>query len=227
MKDLVKRGRHPADPTGEVYGDTHWPLPTRYDRDPTMYVAINRETMTFLGRGEYRVLWAKATGLAKPEDIVIGEAGLSKTYSPFTDTELKLLHRNSTGLQHEGFEYGAMLQACKAIGLNLTPEEIPSELVRLPSPATDNTKLASPAPKPLVAKPVGKSPTQGARPKPGTATGRIWEVADQVYAQHPDEDMKFIRAEIIRLAVAEGINQATVQVQYGKWKGSINMKTGA
>lgn len=226
MRDLVTRGRHPADPTGEVYGDTHWPLPNYYDREPPMNVAINRKTMTFIGLGEYRVVWAKALDEVAPEAIVIGEAASSQTYSKFTDAELRLLYRNTTGLQYEGSDYSALLQSCKALGLQLEPLPTPPELVRLPNRPVPETPALTPRKTP-VAKVKGATPTPGTRPKPGTVTGRVWDIADEVAAAMPDADHKAQRAEIIRRAVAEGINLATVQVQYSKWRGSKNLTAGA
>lgn len=228
MRDLVTRGRHPADPTGEVYGDTHWPLPNYYDREPPMNVAINRKTMTFIGLGEYRVVWAKAVEEVAPEAIVIGEAASSQTYSKFTDTELKLLYRNTTGLQYEGSDYNALLQSCKALGLKLEPLPTPPGLVRLPNRPVPETSAPTPSKTPVArAKGATPTPSPSARPKAGTVTGRIWDIADEVAAAMPDADHKVQRAEIIRRAVAEGINPATVQVQYNKWKGSKNQVTGA
>jgi hypothetical protein len=29
--DLGERGTHPADPDGEVFGDTHWPMPQPHE----------------------------------------------------------------------------------------------------------------------------------------------------------------------------------------------------
>jgi len=188
-----------------------------------MNVAINRKTMTFIGLGEYRVVWAKAVDEVAPEAIVIGEATSSRTYSVFTDTELKLLYRNTTGLQYEGSDYSALLQSCKALGLKLEPLPIPPGLVRLPNRPVPETPAPTPSKTPVAR---AKEATPSARPKAGTVTGRVWDIADEVAAAMPDADHKVQRAEIIRRAVAEGINPATVQVQYNKWKGSKNQVAG-
>ena len=190
-----------------------------------MNVAINRETMTFICLGEYRVAWAKALAKVAPEAIVIGEAEASRTYSKFTDMELKLLYRNTTGFHYEGFDYNALLQSCKALGLKLEPLPTPPEMLRLPNrPAPGNP---TPAPRNTrVAQEKKGPPTQGPRPKPGSVTGRVWDIADEVVGAMPDADYKAWRAETIQRAVAEGINPATVQVQYGKWKGSRNQAEG-
>lgn len=54
------------------------------------------------------------------------------------------------------------------------------------------------------------------RPKATTATGLVWQLADELSAKCegaiPD------RKELIAACEAEGINPATAQVQFGKWK---------
>lgn len=227
MSDLVKRGRHPIDPTGEVYGDHHWPLPTHYDFEPTMHIAINRDTMTFIGLGEYRMVWHKAEQEGIPPNaIVIGEANAKRTYSALTDMELKMLYRNTTGYQHDGFDYSAMIQSCRALGLALEPLPTPSGLLKratsLPQEKTAPTSRKTALP----AKVKGSSGPI-ARPKPGTATGQVWDIADQVVTSMPDSPVKALRAEIIKRATEAGINPATAQVQYGKWKASKSTDPGS
>ena len=41
------RGRHPNDPTGEFYGDSHWPLPLPHERgnEMTHYMLIDVTTV--------------------------------------------------------------------------------------------------------------------------------------------------------------------------------------
>jgi hypothetical protein len=53
------------------------------------------------------------------------------------------------------------------------------------------------------------------RPKAGTATGRVWQICDELSAASnaPAE-----RAQVIAKATAEGINAATVATQHGKWR---------
>lgn len=221
MADLVNRGRHPVDPTGERFGDTHWPLSTYQYSDPIMQVAINRATMTFIGLGEYRVLWDKAISEAESPAIVIGDAQANRTYSAFTDLELKLLYSNTTGFKHEGFDYNALLQSCRALGLKLEPLPNPPGMGRSSYTPTGNapTERAKPA----VAKEVRAPQSPSTRPKSGTATGRVWDIGDEVAASMPGAAAATIRSEVVRRAVDEGINKATVQVQYSKWKASTNL----
>lgn len=188
-----------------------------------MKVGINRETMTFVALGEYSMVWAKGMEQVKSEAFVIGPAEESRTYSKFSELELKLLYRNTTGYSHEGTDYNALLQSCKTLGLKQEPLAGTPVVI----PRTQPT-VQTPTPrKPLVARVEGGPPTPSARPKAGTATGRVWEVADEVLATMPDADPKAVRAEVLARCTAEGINPATVQVQYGKWRGSRNTATGA
>lgn len=218
-----RRGRHPADPTGKLYGETHQPLPNQYDREPPMNIVINRETMTFIARGEYRTIWDLAIQQVDPEAIVIGETERNRTYSCFTDCELKLLYRNTTGFQHEGQDYSAMLQICKALGKQVPVTPTPEGLIRL-------NKATVPVPKSPVNAPL-LPPTEkswggrakGTRPKAGSSTGRVWDLADSILDSMPNLAVKELRAEIIRRSTEEGINPATAQVQYGKWKASKNL----
>lgn len=56
-------------------------------------------------------------------------------------------------------------------------------------------------------------------PKAGSKTGRVWEIADSIYAQSgQSSDFKALRKQIVEACEAEGINSSTASVQYGKWK---------
>lgn len=53
------------------------------------------------------------------------------------------------------------------------------------------------------------------RPKAGTATGRVWEIADALSAQ---EGAPVARKKVLEATGAEEINAATAATQYGKWR---------
>lgn len=53
------------------------------------------------------------------------------------------------------------------------------------------------------------------RPKAGTKTGRIWEIADSLSAQ---EGAPVARKKVLEAAMAEDINAATAATQYGRWR---------
>jgi hypothetical protein len=64
---------------------------------------------------------------------------------------------------------------------------------------------------------VEKQPSQNGvtRPRSGTATGRVWEIADSISASKgsPAE-----RGEVMTAGLAENLNQATIATQYGRWR---------
>lgn len=53
------------------------------------------------------------------------------------------------------------------------------------------------------------------RPKSGTQTGRVWEIADELskVAGKPAA-----RKDVINTGVSEKINPATLATQYGRWR---------
>lgn len=53
------------------------------------------------------------------------------------------------------------------------------------------------------------------RPKGGTKTGRVWEIAD---AQSNALGSPALRAPVLETAIGEGINSATAATQYGRWR---------
>ena len=53
------------------------------------------------------------------------------------------------------------------------------------------------------------------RPKAGTKTGRIWEIADSLSAR---EGAPVARKKVLEAAMAEDINAATAATQYGRWR---------
>lgn len=88
------------------------------------------------------------------------------------------------------------------------------------------TGKATPAPRPAQA-PSG--PT--VRPAAGTATGKVWELADTHYALLYSAGSvaalnvqlagnKAFRRQVIELCVDAGINPSTASVQFGKWLSS-------
>lgn len=64
--------------------------------------------------------------------------------------------------------------------------------------------------------PVVKDTVNGVtRPKAGTATGRVWEIADALSkkTKKPIE-----RKAVLEATAGEGINPATAATQYGRWR---------
>lgn len=70
----------------------------------------------------------------------------------------------------------------------------------------------------------GGLPSSSSRPKEGSMTGRVWEVADWLYGEQQPQNIhcKGLRADIIRICVENDINQATASTQFAKWKNHQN-----
>jgi hypothetical protein len=64
------------------------------------------------------------------------------------------------------------------------------------------------------------SPSSIVRPKSGSTTAKVWEIADEMRKLHPDLDQKSLRALIIPKCEENGINPATAATQFSKWKGA-------
>lgn len=226
MTEYVTRGRHPADPTGELFGDTHWPIPNTWEGGEMISVAFDRETLTVIATGDYRVLWAKAIMKFAPARIVIGRVEAPTTYSCFTEMELKLLHKNLTGIMPPAQDYPTLIKAVQAAVREIEPLPTPSILRPNRPPAYEYTELPF-GNKPVareIPKPLPKAtPKEITRPRAGTATGRVWDIADALADELGSWQGKDFRAKLIEKCSGEGINPATTQVQYSKWKGSRNL----
>lgn len=84
----------------------------------------------------------------------------------------------------------------------------------------DTNPKANAKAKPEKAKPekanVSKDTKNGVtRPKAGTATGKVWEHSDRITAS---AKRTAARAEVMEAAKKDGVNDATIATQYGKWR---------
>lgn len=52
------------------------------------------------------------------------------------------------------------------------------------------------------------------RPKPGSTTGKVWDIADKLAADYTGKEL---RRAVIKECEANGINASTGSVQFGKW----------
>lgn len=68
------------------------------------------------------------------------------------------------------------------------------------------------APKPPVAKDTQNGVT---RPKEGTQTGRVWEIADKISTEKGEPAP---RKEVLEAFIAEDGNPSTGATQYGRWR---------
>lgn len=59
------------------------------------------------------------------------------------------------------------------------------------------------------------------RPSAGTATGKVWEIADSISATN---NRPATRAEVVAAGAEAGINPATVTTQFGQWRRFYGIK---
>lgn len=174
-----------------------------------MYIGINLENLTVLGLNmDYRVLCE----IPGEEARIVAPADDPRTYKDLTIGEIRTLYLNYTG--------GQMAATDTQVG---AVWEFINHLKAQPGfePTTEVVATVIRAVAPKAPEAQGKAPA--GRPKAGTATGQVWDIADEVYAALEAAgpiDWKTLRAAVVAKAVAAGINPATVQVQFGKWKGS-------
>lgn len=218
-----RRGRHPADPTGEIFGDTHWPLPDRYTTMPPSYIALDKEELLFIGRGEYGTVWDESVKSTAPEDVVIGFSNSLKTYSVLEMGELRTLYRNTTGSKApKGASYPELLDLCCALGESVEPYPTPDHLMAAAHKQEVQENSVAPPKKSREKKPKSTSvaPRSSKRPKEGSTTARVWDLADEAFAKDGTLDKKELRSLVLLACEKAGINKSTASVQFGKWWGS-------
>lgn len=77
----------------------------------------------------------------------------------------------------------------------------------------DQAPKAEKAPKPEKAPKIEQNDV--VRPKAGTGTGKVWDIADQLSAQNGSPAG---RKEVLDATTEAGINVSTAATQYGKWR---------
>lgn len=174
------------------------------------WLLIDRDNLKILKRCGMNEGIAWANAICPNHVIIVGRFD-EYLFHNFTVRELRQLVRNmgwttaatDDGLIQELQKFSAELPIDKtslyAIE-RLTPTNAPDE----------------PKNRPIIADTASNSDL---KPKAGTATGRVWEVAQQVYAEGSfGKDFKALRSAIIEACRKEGINESTAATQYSKWK---------
>lgn len=89
--------------------------------------------------------------------------------------------------------------------------------------APAKTKRAK-APKPEKQPRAPAAPSE--RPKAGTTTAKVWDIADALLKTQKGKisDAKSFRTAVINECVEAGINSSTASVQFGKWKSSTSIQ---
>ena len=93
----------------------------------------------------------------------------------------------------------------------------PAYIAKKPS-ALDNINENDPLPEKeeFVPKVPRESSAGVNRPKPGSTTGKVWNIADTIAATISDD--KALRKAVIVECEAQGINKSTASVQFGYWR---------
>lgn len=179
---------------------------------------INSEKMVILKAAptvEQLEFWEE---LLAPEDncYICGTGGTA--FSVYTHLELRMLFSNMRGRDPGEREYSELVKMARLLADEATVDDTPVETLRQrlgrDLPPVDNR----PAPE----KGRGPKKTPGhkdsgppSRPKAGSTTAKVWDIADQMAEQAggmPD------RNDVIKACTDQGINPATASTQYGKWK---------
>lgn len=232
--DLGGRSRHPFDPTGEIYGDGHWPLPLPHERGTTMkymlidVTTVERTALLMIGSNQQVVLMGR---LMKAQGSnVIAPPLEGRGFSKFNLAQLQYLYWNSCHKSPVS-DYGELVIAClrafeAMTASEISIEELEAEVAKL-TPETDEFKVEATSAKQPAKAPVKRTAAPakpGEAPSATSTTGRVWVIADRVLASRPDitatTDWKPIRDAIITACESDGINKATAATQYSKYKAS-------
>ncbi|AUR88739.1 hypothetical protein NVP2117O_61 [Vibrio phage 2.117.O._10N.261.45.E9] len=141
-----------------------------------------------------------------------------KSFSVLSEAELRTLILNETGSEmSESMSYDKLVEKAKwcaeQLEVDATEEAVLAK--KLGREITPIQPIPQPEKKGRKTNPAtsgGKAPT---RPKAGTATGRVWDLADSVHTKVGDDIEKQM---VVDLCVAEGINPSTAGTQFGKWR---------
>jgi hypothetical protein len=237
LGSLGGRGRHPADPTGEFYGDSHWPLPLSHERGNKMnYMLIDvttPETTKLLLVGTLRQVQLHGQILKADGRNVIAPPLEGRGVSRLKMEELQYMLWNTWGkapidAKGAALPFGELLAQCLHAAQQVLPdgtsiELLEAEVAKIAPPPEDESEH-KPAAKP-VKKATPRTPQKpGEAPAATSTTGKVWIIADRVLESLSDitatTDWKPIREAIIAACESEGINKATAATQYSKYKAS-------
>jgi len=238
LGSLGGRGRHPADPTGEIYGDSHWPLPLPHERgnEMTHYMLIDvttMETAKLLLVGTLRQVQLHGQILKAQGRKIIAPPLEGRGLSRLKMEELQYMLWNTWGLspvnaKGEPKGFGDLLTECLHAAQQVLPdgtsiELLEAEVAKIAPPPEDEGEHKPEAK--LVKKAMPRTPQKpGEAPAATSTTGKVWIIADRVLAAHPavtaTTDWKPLRDAIIAACESEGINKATAATQYSKYKAS-------
>lgn len=191
-----------------------------------MYLLINLDQLKIVAKGQYQNLDNLALAEFPEDSYLIGPIDRKSTFESFSFDELSTLHRNLTN-NGGGFTQwdivSKLLELADKVPMHGTPPSpkalyIPPIPAVPPLPAGVQPWLQMPVEKPI-APPMPTAPSESVRPKAGTSTGRIWDIADRLLKENPlNLPISELKNYVVEIASQEGINPSTAQVQFGKWK---------
>lgn len=185
------------------------------------HVAIDRDSMEVLGVGGYRALSVLSVVLERPNTSIL-PVQENRSYSCFSHAQLSTLYAALAKVPFNG-AYAELVQAARALVLRIPPiaqseEQLNTVAERKFGPekfeqAVVRQKRVAAPKTPVVRKQA--DPSGIARPKSGSATGKVWDICDELAKSVKDKkQLKLLALEVAR---KEGINDSTLSVQFGKW----------
>lgn len=194
-----------------------------------MNILINNETMhvaKVTPTLEQAICWADIV-CPQGDFTIVGES--EEHYKGYTDYELRLIlksvdamgananvprenviHRIKEGAQHLGYDETPLEDLQSKLGL--AAGEMPHISLK---PASTSPAGKSPSTK--IKKSGGESSAVLKRPAAGTATGRVWEIIDDLITARGDGALVH-RDLVVEAGVKEGLNESTVKTQYSKYR---------
>jgi len=117
-------------------------------------------------------------------------------------------------------EFSQACQVCleRFTAMPDTPADIDALERQVALLAPDNSEAASSGGSPVATKVRSSAPS--VRPAGTSTTGKVWEVADQIFGEQDPKsaNWKVVREAIVKACEELGINGATAATQYSKWK---------
>lgn len=96
------------------------------------------------------------------------------------------------------------------------PKAKPAPAAKAPSAAAQKeAKAPKPAKEPKAPREALPEQNGVTRPAAGTKTGKVWDIADALSKKH---GRPATRGEVMEVAKAQDVNEATVATQYQRWR---------
>jgi len=188
------------------------------------YILIDNENLVFLKKAasiEALEYWADI--LIPKKDFLI--TGLNnRDYSCYTSYELRLLYKDMSGETiPDTIEYPKLIKG--VVHLLQTADTDRTSIEELVK------RLGRPLDKEHLPPPIeNEAPTKKApggsiipnRPKEGTTTAKVWQIADTIYRDFDiDLNNPDLRNRVISDCEKLGINKSTAATQFSKWKRAL------